>query len=80
MLHYLWDPIGISDVPEARDEYHTYCEQVYKLINENVDIETLATYLYDIEKDSMGLTPSDMSKCSEIAGIIIDWRDLLRKQ
>jgi hypothetical protein len=24
VVHYLWDPIGVSDVPEARDEYHSY--------------------------------------------------------
>jgi len=22
ILHYLWDPIGVSDTPQARDEYH----------------------------------------------------------
>ena len=28
VLHYLWDPIGVSGVPQARDEYDSYVPQV----------------------------------------------------
>ena len=24
VLHYLWDPIGVAGIPEARDEYYGY--------------------------------------------------------
>jgi hypothetical protein len=24
VLHYIWDPIGIQDMPAARDEYESY--------------------------------------------------------
>lgn len=27
-----WDPIGINDVPEARDEYDAYVRGVHKLL------------------------------------------------
>ena len=32
VLHYVWDPIGISDVPEARDEYESYLPTVWRLV------------------------------------------------
>ena len=28
ILHYVWDPIGIAGVPQARDEYDSYVAQV----------------------------------------------------
>lgn len=29
VLHYVWDPIGVSDAPEARDEYFSYLPIVF---------------------------------------------------
>lgn len=29
VLHYVWDPIGVSDFPEARDEYSSYAGVVF---------------------------------------------------
>ena len=31
VLHYVWDPIGVSGYPEARDEYDMYLPQVFSL-------------------------------------------------
>ena len=28
VAHYIWDPIGISNVPDARDEYRAYLRDV----------------------------------------------------
>ena len=32
VLHYIWDPIGVSDAPNARDEYSSYLPQVFKML------------------------------------------------
>lgn len=45
VLHYIWDPIGVSGVPEARDEYQGYLPQVFKLVRERQSEETIANYL-----------------------------------
>jgi len=38
VVHYLWDPIGISEHPEARDEYHSYLTAIYGNVKaENLD-------------------------------------------
>lgn len=37
VLHYVWDPIGISGVPEARDEYHSYLPVVFGKVKRGAD-------------------------------------------
>ena len=37
VLHYLWDPIGVSDFPEARDEYTSYAGVVFSLLKRGAD-------------------------------------------
>lgn len=32
ILHYLWDPIGVRGIPEARDEYDSYVAHVGALL------------------------------------------------
>ena len=32
VLHYLWDPIGVSGVPAARDEYESYAGVVFSMV------------------------------------------------
>ena len=51
-----WDPIGINDFEEARDEYQSYTPQIFGLRINNSDIETIAQHLYHIETDRMGLS------------------------
>jgi hypothetical protein len=29
VLHYIWDPIGVAGVPEARDEYDSYLPHAF---------------------------------------------------
>jgi len=56
ILHYVWDPIGVSGVAEARDEYDSYVPQVVRMLFENKSKEQIAHYLYEIEGQRMGLT------------------------
>lgn len=32
VLHYIWDPIGVAGVPEARDEYDIYTGRIFTLL------------------------------------------------
>ena len=50
-----WDPIGVSDVPEAADEYDRYVGGVYRLIVSGATRESLAQHLGEIESKDMGL-------------------------
>jgi hypothetical protein len=71
ILHYMWDPIGVAGIAQARDEYHSYLPQVFQLVLKNESKERIAAYLVDIEENRMGLTPK-MEAALEIAEILID--------
>ncbi len=55
LLLYEWDPIGISDIPEANDEYDSYVGNIFVLINNGATDVQVATHLQKIEVDMMGL-------------------------
>jgi hypothetical protein len=37
VMHYIWDPIGVAGVPQARDEYYSYVPQVFGLLIKDVN-------------------------------------------
>jgi len=76
VLHFLWDPIGISGVPEARDEYHGYLPQVFTLLKNNRSEIEIAKYLSNIQSAQMGL-PMDVDRHLEIARTLIEWKKLI---
>ena len=51
VLHYIWDPIGVSGVPEARDDYRIYGPQVLSLLKNSVSVEKVAQYLNSVAID-----------------------------
>ena len=58
ILFYKWDPIGVSDIETfwARDEYHSYLPQVFKLALQNEKPEPIAKYLNVISTKNMALS------------------------
>ena len=72
VLHYVWDPLGVSGVPAARDEYDGYLAQVVKLLLERKGKHRLAAYLIEVEDQRMGMIP-DTRKAEEVADILRDW-------
>lgn len=71
-----WDPIGISDIPEARDEYYDYLPQVFKLAIEGASAKTIAEYLHSVETETMGLS-GNLKHCKEVANIILRDKEAL---
>jgi hypothetical protein len=51
-----WDPIGVSGVPEAADEYDSYIGDVCGLLDRNAENDEIAAYLVWVETRRMGLT------------------------
>lgn len=51
-----WDPIGVAHVPEAQDEYRSYCRGVYDVAVKTRSSQAVADYLYQIEQQRMGLS------------------------
>ncbi|NTS43257.1 hypothetical protein HRG84_20405 [Flavisolibacter sp. BT320] len=68
-----WDPVGVNDVEEARDEYTSYALQIFGLKIHKADKTTIAEKLYKFELVDMEVATTESKKhCEEIAQKIID--------
>ena len=76
VLHYLWDPCGISDAPEARDEYYGYLPSVYSLLQQGADATRIASLLKEIEGKHMGLC-GNTERNQRIGEILVDCREYI---
>jgi hypothetical protein len=59
VLFYLWDPIGVTGVPEARDEYERYVPHVFSLLMNETGSALIADFLVKTETEDMGLSKSE---------------------
>lgn len=50
-----WDPIGVNEIDEARDEYDSYVPVVCQLIVRGASTLQLFDYLWWLETEHMGL-------------------------
>ena len=73
VLHYIWDPIGVSHATTARDEYHSYLPHVFSLLKTNAAAEHIAAYLSDVSSQQMGL-PGNRTKDLRLAELLLDWK------
>ena len=82
VLHYLWDPIAVSDIPEARGEYYSYLPHVFSLLTKTKDGKDISEYLLSVEKDKIGTFINDRIKdrAAEIAEILINYREWIKEK
>ena len=66
-----WDPIGINDCEQARDEYYGYLPHVWRFKLQGSDPEKIAQYLFEIETNRMGLN-GDIEHCRKVAKKIVN--------
>ena len=57
VLYEDWDPIGINDVPECKDEYDWYLDPIRSLLEQSASREIIATHLAELERTVWGFTP-----------------------
>jgi hypothetical protein len=55
VLLHEWDPIGVSDIPEAQDEYDSYVGGIYRLLASGASEYQIVERLYNLETVDMGL-------------------------
>ncbi len=79
VLFYIWDPIGVSNSPEARDEYFSYIPKMFSLVKENDKIEPIVSYLRDLEIKTMGISTSNEKK-EEVAEMLLNWKGILSEK
>lgn len=72
-----WDPIGVSEWVEARDEYDRYVNQIYSFFLKGaLTRENLQEYLMKSATDKMGLTQTSPEKAEITAKKIGELLDL----
>jgi hypothetical protein len=78
-LHYLWDPIGVSDEPAARDEYYSYVEALCQAVSDHRSEQEIADMLSEIRTQRMGLPPHPHHDL-QIAELLCDWARHLQER
>ena len=76
VLHYIWDPIGVSGVPQARDEYYGYLPHVFSMLRNGASDESIVAYLGEVVTKRMGLS-ANLQNDREVASVLVDWRDAI---
>ena len=76
VLHYVWDPIGVAGVPQARGEYHDYVPEIVSLLVRGASTAELEAFLAEAAWDRMGLTAVP-ERARRVTSILLDWRDSL---
>jgi|GEM_PF-915568 len=66
-----WDPIGVNDMPEARDEYRSYVSKLLDLNITGAKYEVMAQHLFQLEIGHMGLN-GNLENCRRVAQIIVN--------
>lgn len=76
VLHYVWDPIGISNEPLARNEYSSYTDLVLQAVLEHKTADEIAAILDTICAEHLGIDTNE-GHSSEVAALIIAWAQFL---
>jgi hypothetical protein len=74
VLFYVWDPIGVARVPEARDEYESYVPQIFRRLNATTDGREVAEYLHWLSTEHIGVG-ANQAHDAEVAELLLGWRN-----
>lgn len=61
-----WDPIGIMNEVNAKDEYHAYATDIANMITHGATTKDISDALLKIERDMMGLN-GDTERADRVA-------------
>lgn len=73
-----WDPIGVTGIEQARDEYYGYLPEVFRMLLEGATSSEIAAYLQQVTTQTMGLS-STLEDHVAVAEKIHDLNRLLRR-
>lgn len=67
-----WDPIGVAGIPEAQNEYRSYCRGLYDVTLKTRSVPAVVEHLIRIERDCMGLPGRSSDRLFPVAQKILD--------
>jgi len=71
-VHYIWDPIGIREIPQARDEYNSYLAAIFSRVKAG-NADEIVEYMKSAAEENMGLS-FDQEKAKKIACVLLEWK------
>lgn len=71
ILMQYWDPIGVSDIPEAQGEYDSYVGPVYRVLAGSRSEEEIISHLSHVEANMMGFGGADHDRLRRVAGRLL---------
>jgi hypothetical protein len=82
ILHYMWDPIGIRGIPQARDEYDSYVHQVFAHLERGASESDISQHLASITVEHMGLAQTEAAAKhdADISKLLVQHFSILKKQ
>jgi hypothetical protein len=73
-----WDPIGVSDIPEAQDEYDSYVPHIYSQLIHHMSEQEVFDNLWEIETDHMGLY-GNRQQAERVAKLLMELGERIEK-
>lgn len=67
ILWRMWDPLGINDEENCRDEYQSYAYIVAGMLGHGADKHEIAEYLAQVQSEAMGLSGMDKRHTEQTA-------------
>ena len=74
VLYYIWDPIGVSLIPTARDEYQSYLTKIFYMLLKTENGDEIISELECIATEHMGL-PKISDKAKIAVSILIGYKE-----
>ena len=75
VIHYIWDPIGISEHPQARDEYYSYLAAIFSRVKAG-KADDIVEYMKGAARENMGLS-FDIEKAKQVADVLLEWKRVI---
>ena len=76
VLHYVWDPAGVSNSPVAREDYDAYLPEIFTMLRDGQSEQAIAAHLDRLEEHEFGLE-ADPEMTLHVAAILAEWREIL---
>lgn len=67
-LLFDWDPIGVSSLKGAENEYDGYAGYVTEMLELGASVEEVFLFLWETQTVRMGMTCYDQGRVREVAG------------
>jgi hypothetical protein len=78
VVHYCWDPIGVSDSAHSRDEYYGYLPTIFSHVKA-ADLNAILDYMKWVVTDQMGMS-FDGDRAKQAAELMLEWKTVIESR